>query len=275
MVMRVLIATGGAPHSDTAVRLGGQFAAQLAADVTLLTVVKNTGDRAKGTAIAQKARTLLPPELTAVSTQIRCGHPAEEIAAEAREGAYDLVILGSRPDHPLVTRLLGSVTRRVIAHATCPILIAKAEPATFHNILICESGREPTLLERLTAQLPALLTAETKITILHVMSQMIAAPGVPEWELHASAAELMGEHTPEGEILEHDVMLLTPYQANPQAKIRHGLVVDEIASEANSGVYDLVVIGAHMHLGTGWERLLLDDVSQAVVSEVTGAILVL
>lgn len=275
MVMQILIATGGAPHSDTAVRLGGRLAGQIAATVTLLTVVKNENDRAAGQAILQRAQKLLPEEVTAVTLQVRCGHPAEEIAAAAQENPFHLVVLGSRPEHDLVTRLLGSVARRVLTHTTCPVLVAKAEPATLHNILICESGREPTLLERLTTQLPALLGSETQMTILHVMSQIIAAPGVPEWQLHASAVELMAEHTPEGEILEHDVLLLTENQASPQTKIRHGLVVDEIVAEANSGAYDLVVIGAHTHLGAAWERLLLDDVSRAVVTQVTGAILVL
>ena len=273
MVMRVLIATGGAPHSNTAVRLGGRFAAALAGTVTLLAVVKHDSDRPKGAAIVQQAQTLMPAELTAVTAKVRCGQPAEEIVAEARAGAYNLVVLGSKPEHPLFTRLLGSVAYRVITQVDCPVLVGKAEPAAFQNILICESGREPSLLERLTVQLPTLLTSEKKITVLHVMSQMIAAPGVPEWELHASAAELMGEHTPEGEILEHDVMLLDHIPANSQAKIRHGLVVDEIVAEANSGAYDLVIMGTH--LGAGWERLLLDDVSQAVVAQVKGAILFL
>jgi len=275
VVMRVLIATGGAPHSDTAVRLGSRLAVQLAGSVTLLTVVKSESDHDRGIAVLQTAMGLLHEGVTAVATQVRYGHPAEEIGAEAQEGGYDLIVLGSRPQHDLVTRLLGSVARRVITHTACPVLVAKTEPAAMHNILICESGREPPLLERLTEQLPALLEPEIKITVLHVMSQIIAAPGVPEWQLHANAVELMAEHTPEGELLEHDVLLLTESQATPQAKVRHGLVVDEIVAEANSGVYDLVIIGAHTHTGAAWERLLLDDVSRSVVNQVAGAILVL
>lgn len=275
MVMRVLIATGGAPHSDTAVRLGGRLAAQMKGSVTLLTVVKHENNRSQGESIIQRAESLLPATVTDVTTRVRCGHTAEEIVAEAREEHYHLVVLGSRPEHPFITRLLGPVAQRVISHVSCPVLVAKQEPANLNNFLLCESGRAPSLLERLTIQLPWLLAQDAKITILHVMSQMIAAPGVPEWQLHASADELIAEHTPEGELLEHDVMLLTDIRANSQAKIRHGLVVDEIVAEANSGAYDLIIIGAHPHLGASWERLLLDDVSRAVVAQASGAILVL
>lgn len=272
--MHMLIATGGAPHSDTAVRLGGRLAANMNGSVTLLTVVKREDKRAKGTAVLENALALLPTEgLTAVTSKIRAGHAAEVITAEAKEGAYDLVIVGSRPIHHLVKRIVGPVAERVMLHAGCPVLIAKTEPAGLNRLLICESGREPSLLKRLTARLPALLQPGTDITVLHVMSQIIAAPGVPEWQLYASADELIAKHTPEGELLESDVALLTETRLSPQAKIRHGLVVDEIVAEANAGEYDLVIIGTHV--ASGWERLLLDDVSHALVTQINRAILVL
>lgn len=272
-MMRILIATGGAPHSDTAVRLGGQLAAMMNGSVTLLTVVKHESDSAKGDQILAAAQTLLPEGVTAVAIKIRIGHPTEEIAAEAEEGAFDLVVVGSRPMHHLVKRLIGPVAERVMLRANCPVLIAKSKPDSLHRLLICESGREPSLLERLNTRLPTLLTPGTEITVLHVMSQIIAGPGIEEWELHASAAELIAEHTPEGELLDHDIALLEQNKTTPKAKIRHGLVVDEIVAEAASGLYDLMIIGTHT--STGWERLLLDDVSHALVTQVEQAILVL
>ncbi|MBK8986129.1 MAG: universal stress protein [Chloroflexi bacterium] len=270
----MLIATGGAPHSDTAVRLGGRLTAMMNGSVTLLTVVKHDNKRAQGAAILANAANLLPQEgITAVASKIRIGRAVDEIALEARQGAYNLVVVGSRPIHQLVKRMIGPVAQRVMLRAGCPVLIAKSEPTSLNRLLICESGREPSLLQRLMTHLPNLLQTGADITVLHVMSQIVAGPGIPEWQLYASAAELIAEHTPEGELLKNDVALLTESKNAPQVKIRHGLVVDEIVAEANSGDYDLVVIGTH--IGSGWERLLLDDVSHAVVTQVNQALLVL
>ena len=56
------------------------------------------------------------------------------------------------------------------------------------------------------------------------------------------------------------------------AKVRHGLVVDEIVNEARSDDYDLVVIGAHRD--EGLPRFLLDDLAHELVLDVDRAILV-
>ena len=57
-----------------------------------------------------------------------------------------------------------------------------------------------------------------------------------------------------------------------EAKVRHGLVVDEILDEACNGDHDLVVIGAHG--ATGWRRHLLDDVARQIVNQIDALVLV-
>jgi nucleotide-binding universal stress UspA family protein len=70
-------------------------------------------------------------------------------------------------------------------------------------------------------------------------------------------------HTPEGQLVEQDVRVLNRPGLHPQAKVRHGLVVDEILSEARGGDYDLVIIGAHQE--NGWQRFLLDDLAHQIL----------
>jgi nucleotide-binding universal stress UspA family protein len=103
-----------------------------------------------------------------------------------------------------------------------------------------------------------------ELTVLHVMSQIAAAPGIPGWELRADAQELIHKHTPEGSLLESDLARLAQLNVRLAAKVRHGLVVREILAESRSGDYDLVVIGAHQ--GKGWERYLLDDLAHEIIS---------
>ncbi len=271
-MIRILIATGGTAHSDVAVRLGAFLAQRSGGTPTLLTVVKNEADADKGQMILQQAA-VLAPTLNGASRKIRVGSPAEEIVLEAREGRYDLVVMGTSPSHTLITRFLGSSPERVITQAPCPVVIAKKEITALNRVLVCEGGRSPSLMQRFLTRLGPLLSAKTDITVLHVMSQIVAAPGVPGWQLRASAEELIHEHTPEGEILEHDLEVLTRSEKQPRAKVRHGLVVDEIVDEARSGNYDLVVIGAHVQ-DAGWERVLLDNLAQQIMLHVDRSVVV-
>jgi nucleotide-binding universal stress UspA family protein len=128
------------------------------------------------------------------------------------------------------------------------------------------------LLARLTTHLAELLDGEEEITVLHVMSQMSAGPGVRGAQLRARAEELIEARTPEGELLVRDLQALERPGVHPHAEVRHGLVVDEILAEAQSGDYDLVVIGAHR--GEGWQRLLLDDLAQRIVAQLDRPVLV-
>jgi nucleotide-binding universal stress UspA family protein len=271
--MRLLIATGGSPHSEAALRLGALIAQRAGVTPTVLTVVKAENNLARAEPILAQACQLLGSEIPDLQTKVRLGQPAEEIIREAEEGHYDLIIVGERRDHDLMTRLLGSTARRVIEHAPCPIIIAKGEIDTIHRILLCDSGAESvSLLNRFTTRLPALVEGEVEITVLHVMSQMTAGPGIRGKELRASAEDLIRAHTPEGELLEQDVQILEKSNLHPQPKVRHGLVVDEILDEARSGNYDLVVIGSHR--GAGWERLLLDDLAYQIVEQMDRPVLV-
>ena len=52
------------------------------------------------------------------------GDPAKEILKEAREGGYDLVILGRRELGPIGRLVLGSVSGKVAKEAPCAVLVA-------------------------------------------------------------------------------------------------------------------------------------------------------
>jgi nucleotide-binding universal stress UspA family protein len=50
------------------------------------------------------------------------GSPAREIAEACREGV-DLLVTGSRGYGPMTRVLLGSVSRRLVDEAPCPVLV--------------------------------------------------------------------------------------------------------------------------------------------------------
>jgi nucleotide-binding universal stress UspA family protein len=83
---------------------------------------------------------------------------------------------------------------------------------------------------------------------------------------------LINERAPEGELLQRDIEVLDKLGVHARAKVRHGLVVEEILYEVQGEDYDLVVIGAYR--GEGWQRILLDDLAHRLVVELDRPVLV-
>ena len=271
--MRVLIATGGPGQTEIGIRQLIVLAETMPLTPTVLTVIKHAEERAEADQILAHAAQLLAPAFAKVNYITRVGQPWEEIVAEAESGRYDMLMMGQRQSRPLLTRIRGLVTQKVVAHASLPVLIAKREARPLRRVLICDSGAQsPSLLQLFRTRLPALLAGVTEVTVLHVMSQISAAPGVKGEDLQATAEQLIQSQTPEGAILGQDLAYLGALNLTTNAKVRHGLVVDEIADEARSDEYDLVVIGAHRD--EGLPRFLLDDLAHELVLDVERAILV-
>lgn len=271
--MRVLLATGGPGQTEIAIRQLMLLGQSTSLRPTVLTVIKHAEEQPEGDEILAHAARLLDPVLTNVKYKTRVGQPWEEIVREGETGEYDLIMMGQRVSRPLLTRIRGLVTQKVVARTTLPVLIAKREARTLHRILICDSGaHSPSLLKLFRMHLPAILSGATDVTVLHVMSQISAAPSVRGEDLQYTAEQLIESGAPEGAILENDLDYLKPMDVDLHAKVRHGLVVDEIVDEARSDDYDLVVIGAHRD--EGLPRFLLDDLAHELVLDVDRAILV-
>lgn len=271
--MRLLIAIGGSAHSAAALQMSVQLAYLTQEKPTLLTVIRQEKDRPQAEKLLAEANALFQAEGIEAQTRIRVGQVDLEILHEALDGDYDLLVVGERQVHRLITRLRGSVSARLARQAPCSILIVKDSVRPCRRVLLCDSGVEPALSERfVSGPLGRLLVGEIELTVLHVMSQIPAAALVDTTPLEVDAEALMQMGTPEGEWLERAVQRLRPRCAQVRAKVRHGLVVDEILAEAREGDYDLVVIGAHRE--HGWQRFLLDDIANEIITRIDRPILV-
>jgi nucleotide-binding universal stress UspA family protein len=251
-------------------------------------------------AILSSAREIVRPQIQEILAKVRVGQPATEIVGEAEEGHYDLVIVGNKPNGGLLARLLPcSTAAHVVGHAPCPVIVAKGEIGPIQRILLCDSGSEdpsvgllttllpddgpipatlpsgsgvPAKLRRCTKILLNLLEGGGEIVVLHVMSQMSAGPGVRGKQLRSDMEALIEERAPEGELLTRDIEALENLGFRARARVRHGLVVEEIVDQVQSEEYDLVAIGAHR--GQGWQRILLEDLAHRIVVELKRPILV-
>ncbi len=262
-------------NAEVVLRLGAQLASLTDRPATLLTVVRHASERDAAADALRQACTTQMPDVPVAEVKVRVGRPADEILREAEEGRYGLLVIGEQQWSSRTLRLFDSVAERLARYAPCPILVAKGAGGTLRRVLVCDSGAiAPSVLERLAATgLLGLLGPATEVIVLHVMSQISAAPGIAGLELDADASDLIREHAPEGVLLEHDVKVLESGGLHPQAKVRHGFVVDEILDESCGGGYDLVVIGAHRD--QRWQRLLLDDIAREIIVQCDRPVLVL
>ncbi len=60
-----------------------------------------------------------------MSTLSPVGQPAQEIAKAAKQGHYDLVMMGSHGHSPIGDLVLGSVVQRVLSTCKTPVLIVR------------------------------------------------------------------------------------------------------------------------------------------------------
>jgi hypothetical protein len=56
---------------------------------------------------------------------LKAGKPAEEILDAADEGQFDVIVIGSRGKSAAARFLMGSVSERVVRHATRPVLVVR------------------------------------------------------------------------------------------------------------------------------------------------------
>lgn len=262
--MNILIAVDGSPHSKITLQLGARFAALTGSAVTILTVFQSNFHKNAAKTRLEKARETVSGEVQSVETKFRTGKPVKEIIREINEGGYGVVVVGSQPVAEGIKRIFGTTLDQIIAKSPVPVLIAKRHLGDLKRILICDSGAEgPPLIDHFISHFRDTIKPDIEVTVLHVMSQMSAGPGVRGWQLRADADDLIEAHTPEGDILEHDIHEMKYFDVEPEVVVRHGWVVDEIIAESEEGKHGLVVIGAHRE--EGWQSLLLDDIAHQIV----------
>ncbi|MEX2143108.1 MAG: universal stress protein [Anaerolineales bacterium] len=273
--MKVLIPTDGTNAAVPAIMQAGFAARTLGAKLTLLAVVRSKNRLPESQAILEHAQRILREINVEAETRTRLGHPLTELLAEVAESAYDLVVMGGLRVLSWPERFAGDAARSMLSAMPTAVLFAKGVSDDFDRILLCDSlGLDGTLIRVLNKRFPQFFKGKRQITILHVMSQIGAQPGVKSWELRASAEELIGAGTIEGQRIQEELSALTArFRSQVKPKIRHGVVVEEIMAEADEGGYDLIVVGAHH--GAGWQRLLLENLASLIIASSRKPVLVL
>ncbi|MGH3442257.1 MAG: universal stress protein [Nitriliruptorales bacterium] len=271
--MRVLVAYDGSHDAQQAALFVARIAAPLHAEVTLLGVTTRDGD----SSLLRRRLEDLSARLSTTSPEphirLTTGHIASQILREVESGDYDLLALGVRGHSALSRFLLGATSLQLVRRAPIPVIVTRRNPAELRRILVCTGGGPPHGVESLALVVEMAVATGASVEVLHVMSQLpLTADAVGGAGLHRTAAWHVSNETDEGRHLAEVIELFTAGGVTAEAKVRYGLVVDEIVDAAKSQPADLVVVGAHGQHGI--LQFLLDDITERVIDRLDRPVLV-
>ncbi|MDO8562913.1 MAG: universal stress protein [Candidatus Limnocylindria bacterium] len=220
------------------------------------------------------AKTLVRPGLT-VERDVLIGRPADQLVAEAKEFAADLVVIGSRGRGPFRTTLLGSVSAEVVDRAPCPVLVART--SAFTKLVVAEDG---TPGAKDAVDLVATLPIFKGLQAIVVSVANVATPwtvGAEPPMLYSAAVEayfetLDQQRETSGRLAATTAERLTQAGLSAKSKTREGHAAGELVAEAEAEKADLIVIGSRGH--TGVARLLLGSVARAVLTHAHCSVLI-
>jgi nucleotide-binding universal stress UspA family protein len=81
--------------------------------------------RKAGEEILEEGKSIVKAEGVSVESILKEGHIVGEIIKTAKEGNYDLIVMGARGVSKIREILLGSVSYGVVSHSTVPVMIVK------------------------------------------------------------------------------------------------------------------------------------------------------
>ncbi len=175
------------------------------------------------------------------------GDPAEEILETAREGDYDMIVLGSHGGSALRGFLLGTVHAKILHHTRRPVMIAR-DYREIQRVLVAYRGTSCDQ-DALRFLGPLLTKKKPRITVLHVEEDAR--------EVHRESAEAC--------LLDAD-QTLKEFGHSPESKIASGDYVNEVLKEVKSLPYDLVVLGAYGPKKPKYLRIISDEALNLVRS---------
>src|SRR5262245_11178652 len=95
-----------------------------------------------GQQVLDRTEQMLPAGTAAVKKVNEIGNPARMILNAAQKTKADLIAVGARGRSRVAETVLGSVSHRVLMHATCPTLVVRGETREVKRVLVAVEDRQ-------------------------------------------------------------------------------------------------------------------------------------
>lgn len=138
MITRILLAYDGSEPADHAATFAVDLSRKYGAAFSVLAVSRppDIAEEVETRAIIETSqrhyhhllgqlRHRLLGDAAAITTEVKVGHPAEQIVIYAQEHGIDLIVMGHRGKSLFERWRLGSISQRVISYADCPVLVVR------------------------------------------------------------------------------------------------------------------------------------------------------
>ncbi len=224
--------------------------------------------RKEGEGILAQTLDQVPSDFPQAQTIHQVGHPVNVILETVRSSKSHLILLGARGLGQVKELVLGSVSHRILLHASCSTMIIKEPVARIKKVLLPVEGEED-----ITAALQFLALQPFRepvgVDVFAVWPQpQLAWPGTlgqsKLLEMHAieEAQDRMKSVT--------EKLLRMNYTA--EAKVGMGDPAFAILEQAHASQADLIVMGTHGRGGLA--RFLMGSVSHSVLHHANCPVLI-
>ncbi|MBI3808359.1 MAG: universal stress protein [Nitrospirae bacterium] len=214
----------------------------------------------------ERCRALLPAETPSIRTMCEIQHPTAFILDSAAAVKADLIAMGTHDHSRLSEMFAGSISYRILLHATVPTLIVKGKARPVARVLMAVESREDTIrLHRWLTSHP--FKNPVAVTILSVVPslEMVNARlmvGLKSW------SEESTRHAEQ--VVNDTAQTLAGPHFTVSTMVRTGDPVMTVCDVGNS--HDLIVVGSHGRKRL--DRFLLGSVSHGIVHRANTSVLV-
>jgi len=214
----------------------------------------------------ERCRALLPAETPSIRTMCEVQHPTAFILDSAAAVKADLIAMGTHDHSRLSEIFAGSISHRILLHATVPTLIVKGKARPVARVLMAVESREDTIhLHRwLTSHPfkdPVAITILSVVPSLEMVNERLKV-GLKSW------SEESTRHAEQ--VVNDTAQTLACPNFTVSTMVRTGDPATVVCEVGNS--HDLIVIGSHGR--KGFDRFLLGSVSHAIVHRANISVLV-
>jgi len=276
--MRVLMATDGSKHAARALTTACRILSSQDREIDLLCVAPAVGAKdpahheklcRRAARILDRARAALSAEGVSAKPLVQAGSPARALIAASLN--YDVTVLGAQSHNDRFPAGLGPIASRVAEHSNATILIGRdLHSDTGLKILAPVDGSEGSL--RALDKLAALVDlSSADVSLVHVVeTPWLHGGDDQEWigyeeekeEEIDPQAQFEREFEREGDEVLETARARLPVRTAVTTLVYRGIPAEEILGEAETGDYDLVVMGASG--ATDLKHQMLGSVSSKV-----------
>jgi nucleotide-binding universal stress UspA family protein len=297
MKTHIIVPLDGSPLSHAALPLARGLAAQLSAQITLISVIKPPNDMFLVPQDAGSTR-MTPRDVERMSGEhseledyvagvkatfadaevhstVRIGSPAQEILELAESVDNPLIVMGSHGRSGIGQALLGSVATQVVHHASCPVIITRS-PAGYptehgtknvEKIMIPLDGSE--FAEQSLHTVEHIFGASVRLYLVRIVEPL--APGVAYTPDTVMSYDRQAREASR-EYLNQVESMLNVKGYDVSSDVHGDTPVRGIINAADDVNADMIAISTHGR--TGFLRFVMGSVAERVIREAKKPVMV-